>query len=348
MPVRYNIDKNNITTPPSYYARVEPIDTLGVEDVAEQISLNNPNLPVGTIVNIFNLFAEEVKNQLANGNWVKLENFCSFSSSMIGSRVSAADDPLPATAKVKIRVKPSAPFETNVRDSATYEKIGYINKVPYVAGAKTGYNDLNGILYSGYGLQLAGQHLEYDKLIADEGVFLQEDGAISATKQTNITWNKNARSTVVPTLTATSQGSVAVLASIKTRYTENGQLKTGSYSGNLRLVNEVASAALDQIIFKPYGGSSNIVVDAPAAAQSTLFSLIITSNNVLQIYGQLLDVDGIPGVASDPISITAAGDYVVNAGGDDHTFTVSNYNSLYANVESFGRFVQEVLRVAAP
>lgn len=341
MPVHYKVDSNLLTDPPSHYPRVEPVETLDIDDLAELINLHNPTVPIGTAKECIDLFIEELKTQLIDGNWVKFDNFCSFSSSMTGGVLESPGDALPATTKVSLRFKPSATFVQEIRDNSSFQRDGYINKLPSIIGTKSELFGVNDIFTNDSALSLTGKDINLDPTDSETGVFLQVDGGLNA-QQTNIARNKPSNLIIIPNSPDPTNGQVAARLSIKNRYTANGQVKESEYSRYIRMRNEAAVSIADTPIFKPFGSAAVVVLDTPATPISTLFTIKIDNLNKMFIYGASV-VNSIVQEAGVATEITGAGDFVVVASGESITFGVADYQNLYDFVNSSGRFIQEYL-----
>lgn len=344
MPVQYNVDSNLLTDPPTHYPRVAPVLTLDQMQIAELINLHNPNIPVKTADMCIGLFIEEVKNQLAEGNWVKLDNFCSFSTSIVGGSLENPADPLPGTAKVELRFKPSAPFKLSVQELASIERIGYTSKSPDVIGVRDVDLGVSKVARDGMPLELVGSNIGFNPSASDEGIFIIVDGGAEA-KQSVVARNKPSNVIVVPSVSASSDGETAAIVYSRSRYTTNGQLKQGAFQ-YIRIPNTIASGAIDKPIFKPYGAINAVNCTAPVGPIDVLMTMKINTQNEVICYGQEI-VDGVLGAAGDEVVI-AEGLNTVTVGGKNFSVSTGSLTNLFNIIEAEGRFVQEIIAVAAP
>ena len=345
MPVQYNVDSNLLTDPPSHYPRVAPIATLDLDDISSLINLHNPNVPTGTAKMCIGLFIEEVKNQLAEGNWVKLDNFCSFSSSIVNGSLENPGDTLPGTAKVELRFKPSAPFKLGVQELATFERLGYTNKTPQLVGISDVTLGVNKLMTNGLPLNIAGSNIGFNAAASDEGIFMLTDGG-TETKISVVARNKPSNVIVVPVVSASADGETATIIYSRSRYTTNGQLKQGAFQ-YVRIPNTVASAALGAEIFKPYGSAAVLTCTMPAGPFDCLMTAKITPQGDMVVYGQEI----VAGVLqdADADTVLAVGSNSVSIGGETFLIGIADaaaYDAIYAMLEAEGRFVQELIYIA--
>lgn len=341
MPVQYNVDSNLLTDPPSHYPRVAPALTLDLTDIADLINLHNPNVPAGTASMCIELFIEEVKNQLAEGNWVKLDSFCSFSTSIVNGSLENPADPLPGTAKVELRFKPSAPFKLSVQELATYERVGYTNKTPQVVAVKDVSLDVNKVIESDSALDVSGSNIGFNQAAADEGVFILVDGA-SEVKASNVARNKPSNIIVIPSLDAAVAGATAAKVICRSRYTTNGQLKEGVFQ-YARIPNAITDAVNPSPILKPYGSAAVATLSAPAMPANLLLTMRLNTSGQAVMYGQSVGAGGLGAATADVI--IAEGANAINIGATDYTVNVASLTALVAALEAEGRFVQEYLAI---
>jgi len=346
MPVQYNVDSNLLTDPPSHYPRVAPVDTLNLDQISALINLHNPTVPKGTAKEVIELFIEELKTQIVGGKWVNIDNFCSFSSSMINGSMEAADDTLPSSTKLELRFKPSSTYKSAIRDLVSFERIGYTSKQPSIIAVRDTMLNVSNIFQSDVALSATGQDIGYNTSASDEGLFLQMDGG-SSLKLTNIARNKPSNIIAIPSVTAGVPGSVAAELVSKTRYTSNGNLKTSAYGSTIRLVNEITVGDSAKPIFKPFGVLSHSVIDAAAAPETVLFTIKISPQNELIVSGQAI-VDNQAGLPGAEVILTEDGFVTVTVGATDYNFGVVSYTNLFDYVNTQGNFIQEVLKTNAP
>ena len=343
MPVTYDVDSNYLTNPPSHYPRVKPIDTLDIDALARQINIHNPNMPVNSVLAVLNLFIEEVQFQLTEGNWVKLENFCSFTTSITEAVLANPSDPLPAGYKIEVKAKPAAPFKQSIRDAASVSRDGIISKTPEISSAIHGLYGFQNIAEEGYGLDINGKNIGFDITDTDQGVFITPDGG-SETKQSNITRIKPSNVIIVPDVTLTSASQTACLLTIKSKYTENGQVKEGSYLKKVRFPNAVSSLSSNHDALVPYGGSATVDLTFSDAGNFLIRARISNLNQIFVTFKSMT-----AGVWSDWYSeteVTAAGMFDVVGGVITIAFTVADYDAFFDMLNADGRYATELFIVS--
>ena len=345
MPVTYDVDSNSLTNPPSHYPRVKPIDTLDIDALARQINIHNPNMPVNSILAVLNLFVDEVQFQLTEGNWVKIENFCSFATSITDAVLANPSDPLPAGYKIEVKAKPAAPFKQAIRDSASISRDGIIAKVPEISSAIHALYNMQNIVENGYGLEISGKNIGFDQLEALQGVFITADGG-DEEKQINVTRNKPSNLIVIPDVTLDGAVKTAALLTVKTKYTENGQLKIGTYSKNIRFPNAQTTGSAAQV-FKEYGVSAVNARTTFANTGTYLLRARISNLNELFVSAKTLTA-GVWGDFGEEVLVSGDANYSVVTGAVTIEFSCLDYDALYAYLNSVGRYQTEVVVASAP
>ena len=346
MPVTYDVDSNYLTNPPSHYPRVKPIDTLDIDDLARQINIHNPNMPVNSILAVLNLFIEEVQFQLTEGNWVKLENFCSFATSITNAVLANPSDPLPAGYKIEVKAKPAAPFKQSIRDAASVTRDGIIAKTPEISSAFHSLYELQNHYENGYGLEITGKFLNFDPTDANQGVFIQPQDAAEQ-RVTNITRNKPSDLIVIPNVIRSSNFDCASILTVRTKYTENGQLKEGVFTKKIRLPNEFTTLDSDVVAFQNYAGDSEITIDDITTDGSYLMRARISNLNVIYMAGKQL-VGGVWGDWGAETEITGTGDFNVAVGALTVGVAIDDYDNLFTLLNAEGRYMTELIHITTP
>lgn len=337
--IGYQVIANVLTNPPSYTARVVPNSILGYDEVAAQINLHNPTIPVGTAKTVLEAFREEVKLQLANGNTVNLSNFVSFVTTMPVKLVNATD-PLPSN-PINISAKPATPFKDEIRAAATYTRLATEIKAPSIASAFDTVSAINGFVRNGYGLRISGTNLRFDQADVNEGVFLLSSAG-NDVRQDNISLNDPSNLIVIPGLDSAAgpagTASVEHSLSVKSRYTDNGQIRTGTYGKKLRSPNVISDATSDQVFVCGAQTSGPAKIKTYTGAQVTC-RLVAQIKNT----GELtLSVGTMAGVFGQQMTVTAAGDFVLAGLAANVTVEVTDYQVLYDNTMAYSRYLQEV------
>jgi hypothetical protein len=75
MPVGYYVRENKLTPRPSYYCQTTAEETLGNNEIAQLIHVMNPSITAAQVKTVLQNFQLVVTEQVADGKFVKLENF---------------------------------------------------------------------------------------------------------------------------------------------------------------------------------------------------------------------------------------------------------------------------------
>lgn len=241
MPIQYKVLPNLLTNPPSYVARPIAQNTLDYDTLAAQISLHNPTIPADTAKAVLEAFREEVIRQLANGNTINLYGFVAFVASM-PVRLAQPSDSLP-TNPVDVKAKPSVVLKQKVAQQATYLRLPYAEKSPDISATYDTNTNIANWIREDNGFRLDGANIGFDATDPAQGVFLTDaDGRIM--QQTRISLNNPSKIIITPDFGKKHSASpnVEKTIAVRSRYTENGQLRTGEHSKRLRSTNTVTQA----------------------------------------------------------------------------------------------------------
>ena len=326
---KYNVVNNLLTSPPTFYPQVVPNDIRSIDDVAKRINELNGTIPAKTAKTVIEAFAEIVAEEVGNGNTVLINNFASFKPKLSGS-MAAATDPLPANS-FSVNVVVAAPFQAAVASQVSFEKIGVKAIVPSIAEVKDTNTEIANYIRANYGLAISGAKMGWNQANSDEGVFLTSSNAV--TRQTNITYSKATQAFIVPNLdSGISSPDVEYTLDVRTRYTENGQLRVGAYSKKLRTTNTLSTA--NDEVFSTGGAAGPATLSYSGAPGDARIQAYIASDGVL--YAK---IGTLAGVFQDPVSITANATYALSG---TVNMVVADYTTLYATVQSYGKFMEEI------
>jgi hypothetical protein len=329
MSTKYVIVKNALTTPPTFYPQVEPNDIRSIDDVAKRVNELNGTIPVKTAVTVIEAFADIVSEEVGNGNTVKIDNFISIKPKLSGSMVSATD-PLPENS-FSVNAVISAPFQTEVASKVSFEKVGVKSLSPSIAEVRDTNTAIANYIRENYGLEINGARMEWNQDNSDEGVFLTSSNAV--TRQTNITYSKATKAFIVPNLdSGISSPDVEYTLDVRTRYTENGQLRVGAFERKLRTTN-ILSTANDEV-FSTGGAAGPATLSYSGAPGSVRIQAYIDTSGVL--YAK---IGTMAGVFEDPVSITTNTTYALSGTVD---LVVADYTTLLATVQAYGKFMEEI------
>lgn len=343
MPITYNIVPILLTDPPSYTARPTSKHILGYDDVAEEINTHNPTISVATAKSVLKALRSEVLHQLVSGNSINLEGFVSFVVSM-PVHLENPTDPLPSD-PLNVKAKPSRTLKTEIRQEATYSRAAYIEKAPSVISATDSNTNIQNYVRDNSGLRINGSNVGFDPTDANQGVFLLSQAGNNI-QQTNVALNDPSQIIIIPLVDAAvgpaGAASVEQILSIVSKYTENGQLRTGTFSKILRGTNVITGTNLHLFVtgsgtYGPYSVGSYTGVDQTIRLISKIRPdnvLVVSAATLLGEPGQEYDV--LP--STTEINLTDFGDLAIN---------LEDYDLIYSTTLAYGRFVQEVVSLTS-
>lgn len=344
MPIQYKIIPNYLTNPPSYTARPVAQKTLGYDEMAAQISLHNPTIPEAVAKAVLQAFRSEVVRQLADGNTVNLSGFMSFVISM-PVRLAQPTDDLPPN-PVDVRAKPSVVLKQEVSQQATYMRLPYSEKSPDIIAARDTNTGLANWIRPDYGFRLNGSNLGFNAADPVQGVFLTDaDG--NMVQQTKISLNEPSKIIITSEFgdEPAASPNVEKIIAVRTRYTENGQLRTGEYSKRLRSTNVVTSAQSKLFVVGDSADSPLEVTNYPGIPVMCRFEAVYRTDGQIS-----LAVGPLTGPLGPEVILPPNGADIELAGLED-TVTVNfmdggSYDLFIASLLSYGRYMLEVCELA--
>lgn len=339
MAIEYVVEDNALTTPPSYNARAVPKNILDTAELSYQINLHNPTIPVETARSVLEAFRAECLIQIPAGNTIKMTGFISIVATLKGKMDTPAS-PLP-TNPLDIVAKVSKPLKEEIRNAASYYRLPHTTKTPQILLAYDTVTDIENYVRDGYGLEVNGSNMNFDKTDTDQGIFLLSEAGNNI-RQANTSLINPSKLIFVPALDPAVQPagthSVEQTLSIVTKYTSGGQLRTGTYNRKLRTTNVISDAAGDDLFVT--GGAATGPASVGAYAGAQVDCIIVAK---IDTFGQLtLSVGAIDGEQGQSLDVDVEGDYVLTGLAADVTVTVSDYDALYAAVESYTKYMKEV------
>ncbi|MCI5129478.1 MAG: DUF4469 domain-containing protein, partial [Candidatus Electrothrix sp. AUS3] len=233
MPIQYKVIQNFLTNPPSYTARPIAQNTLDYDALAAEINLHNPTIPAATAKVVLEAFREVVVSQLAKGNTINLAGFMSFVTSL-PVRLDQTTEELPPNA-VDVKAKPSVVLKQQVAQQAEYVRLPYSEKSPDISAAYDTNTNLPAWIRQDHGFRLDGSNIGFTGTDPAQGVFLTDANG-NTVQQTRISLNKPSTVIITPDFgeAAAVSPNVEKTIAVRSRYTENGQVRIGEYSKNLR------------------------------------------------------------------------------------------------------------------
>lgn len=339
MPIKYRIEPNSLTSPPAYKAFPLPSVIHDYDSLSEQINLHNPTIPAQTAKSVLEAFRAETKLQLASGNTINLEGFISMVVSLPG-KIDLPTDTFPLE-DVTIKAKASVVLRDEIRQDAEFQQEDYVEKAPSILTVVDTNTEIQNYARDDYGLSIVGSNIGFDPLDAEQGVFLV-NGAGTRIKQTRISLNNPSLVIITPELPAFSptQNNVQMLLYATTRYTENGQLRSGAYSKQVRGTN-VVEDGFTYIFSTNAEVSSPVIVSSYLGAQvdCQIVARIRPVDNVM-----LFSVGTLEGVFGPAVEVSVATEFVVLTGlAADVTLTMLGYTAFHDTLVAHGRYLQEVI-----
>ena len=344
MPIQYKVIQNYLTNPPSYTARPVAQNTLDYDALAAQIHLHNPTIPAAVAKAVLEAFREEVIRQLVDGNTINLQGFVSFVVTL-PVRLDQPTAALPPDA-VDVRAKPSVVLKQEVTQQAEYVRLPYSEKAPDISAAYDTNTNISGWIRPEYGFRLDGSNIGFDMTDPTQGVFLTDaDGNI--VQQTRISLNNPSKIIITPDFGGTPAVSpnVEKTLAVRTRYTKNGQLRTGEYSKHLRSTN-VVTAQQDKLF----------VVGDDADGPLTVSRY--RGDQVMCRFEAVYRTDDQISLAVGPLEGPLGPEVIITRGGTDMVLTglaaevtvnfidSGSYDLFVASLLSYGRYMVEVCDLA--
>jgi len=356
MAIQYDVVQNKLTNPATYACRTSAVATLTTEDVANLINGKNPTIPVGTASAVLNLLREVAVEQLAAGNWLKLDRFISMAPSLKAALVQPTD-PLPPDA-LYINFKTSAPMLTDVATLATYQRTGYPTKSPSIVSMGDSISGMINMIQTDMPIYLRGDNLRFDPTDTNQGVWI-ENVELSGEKMGSFSQldPKTVIGTFDEDMPAEGTGFANEFSvTLKTKFTTNGGIRTGTYGSYVRGMIVPAEATPDILhmvisdasVF--YAEVTSIVGGAALPAQ-----LVIEVDSISDLMTAKLGsipAYGSTAVFGDKVTISADGAYTIPgwSGGTTTEFniTVTGWNTLKTNVKNrYSRYLAEPMTLTA-
>ena len=344
MPIKYKVTPNFLTNPPTSTARPISQNILDYDALAEQINLHNPNIPVAIAKAVLEAFREEVITQLVNGNTINLSGFISFVPTL-PVRLDQPTDDLPPNI-VDVKAKPSVVLKQEVAQQATCERLPYSEKNPDISAAYDANTTLPNWIRADYGFRLDGTHLGFDGADSTQGVFLT-NAESNTVQQTKISLNQPSKIIITPEFGGAQPvpPNVEMTIAVRSRYTANGQLRTGKYSRQLRTTNVITPGQPKLFVVGDDTDGPLVVSNYPGSQVMCRFEAIYRNDDKIT-----LAVGPLEGAPGPEVIISPTGSDMVLTGLDEDV-TVNfidgtSYDLFVASLLSYGRYMLEVCDLA--
>lgn len=361
MPIGYLVTTNKLTSPVSYYCRVNAIETLDFAEVAALLNEKNPTVPVAVALSILNDLRTVVKEQLLAGKTVNLTNFCSFRTTLPVKLVNP-DDPLPENT-LNVSGSMSTSMRDEMRVEAEFTREGYTSKEPMVISTVDIQRESRNTFELQYPFRVIGSNMKFDSTDSEQGIFLS-DGTDPEERINIYSSIGNGAVNGIITEAFTSQGTgyrneFSLVA--KTKYTANGSIRTTSYQAPVRGRITCDSAHRGQIYSLIDGSNTffatlnqsdvNNIGDQDYAygelviRRSTLGDITAFLRNYPQYGGETVTGDSIPVTADGLLVVPPVGQISI------YNITIANFSDINTLLDKYAGELIEPLRfdlVAVP
>ncbi|WP_417909405.1 hypothetical protein [Candidatus Electronema sp. PJ] len=302
---------NALTSPPSYVPRHVPRAVLGNDELAARMEQRNPLYTQTLVTSFFLDLADELGEQLINGNQVTLANLFTCHVTFSG-RLDSPDDPLPPLAEsLNVRLYPSKRLVETVSKNGQAERLAQEKKLPLIAKAKDSLWDLKDVLNPNGALQLTGDDLYFDRKQVGAGECVIEGTASGRTVQTRFLKVENSEIIFMPDIPSQPfPWNNEYKVSVSTRYSEHGTLRTTTYEWPLRtpvLIPNFGPGIEIGILTGAEDTAYVSVTGGTASGEATLRIQVILDLQADYLRFNLLDMtEG--GLAGAVVNVTANGD----------------------------------------
>ncbi len=333
--MRVELTPMSLTTVPSYYASVRPLKNVAFEDLVVAVVAANPLYSSDLVSSIAKLMMDEIKKELIEGNFVNLEGYMSFRTTLPG-RVNDISVPIDSNL-IEIAINASVPYRDAVRNGSTVVKLPITQKAPVIEWQMDTESGYESFLSSTGIIHIRGQNLKFP---VEAGYGLKVYNTLEETSafSTVVGMNRNTQILGIPVLNATVASNEHQL-SVVTKYTENGSTREGFHQGYLRSeigIDLVGDYPLD-VFAGLIGGSAPAQIVSAAVSAPVDITLITLYNPVAQ---QLETHAEIGSAIGESVAYTGNGVIAVPAAGGASAMSIdilsyvnlrnmirSNYNS---------------------
>jgi hypothetical protein len=311
MTIQVRPEVNPLTTPESYRLRNIPRAVIGNNELAAKIALRNPIYNEGLGKGFLLELVEVLKEELINGNQIKIEDLCTCCLSFSG-RMDAPDDPLPSPKEsLQVKLYPSRKLVKAVRQVAQLERLPMSEKLPVITSAEDTVLGLNNVLNNQGLLKISGVNLLFAQDDEESGCII-EGTRNGRAVQTRFGLLANTELIVLPDIPSqTEPWNNEYMVSIKTRYTENGSIRTGIYRRRLRTPLGVYLGSGDGILSN--GGTTRLVTvtGGTLTAEGTRVRIqAVLDAQDGDLHFSLLDMKE-QGAVGDKVRVSANGTYTL-------------------------------------
>lgn len=326
---------NALTTPKSYRIQAVPRSTDGYDEMAADISAEQPIYSEETVKGLAPLIMKWIQRRLINGSQVTLPDAFNFHVSFTG-RLDSPDAPLPeGNDLLQVNVRVSQPFVKEIRHQARLERLPTTEKAPVISSTEDTLLKLNDVLNPSGVLLLTGTDLASDP--HSLGSVEIEGTRNGSAVQTRLLQIEPSEIMLMPDIPAQDNPwNNEYTVTVNARYSEHGTLRTGTCSRKLRtplIVTNLGHPNQETgILSGDEAGPLVNVTDGTVSADELLRIQALIDSRTGQLTLRLLDMQegGREGAA---VEATAESEYVLPG------FSGSAVQSLTVTVENFADLI---------
>jgi len=345
---------NALTKPVSYRIQIIPRNIAGYDEMADDISIANPNYNADLVRSLAPLMMEWIQERMINGDQVTLPDAFIFRVSAQG-RLNSPDDPLPDDEDMlQASIIGTRDFMRRLRTAARLERLPMNEKLPHINSAEDTKLKLADVLNPAGLLRLTGSNLYFDEEDPDCNCTIRgtESGE---TVQSTFGIISNSEILLAPEIPAQANPwNNEYTVSVTTHYTEHGTERTGTYQRMLRTPLAVPglgnpsppeTGILTGSAAVPYVGINAGTV----SADERLRIQVIQDLAAERLLFSLIDMkDG--GAGGAEIPVIQNGEYIIpgfsGSAVNALEITVNNYAALWDMIRSnYGGRLADVLNV---
>ncbi|MGR0482932.1 MAG: DUF4469 domain-containing protein [Candidatus Electronema sp. V4] len=356
MSIQYRIEGNPLTTPPSCRIQAVPRGTAGYEEMAADISAEQPIYSPETVSGLAPLIMKWIQQRLIGGDKVTLPEAFGFYISFKG-RLDSPDDPLPDNDDlIQVNVRVSQPFVKEIRHKAKLERLPMTEKLPVISATEDTKLKLADVLFAGGVLKLTGSNLDFDESSPDCGCVL-EGTAGGRIRQSTYASVSNSAVMLVPEIPAQVEAwQNEYTVTLTARYSKRGTLRSGTCRRKLRsplTVTDLGHPNRETGILT--GGTASApyasVIDGAVSADEMLRVQAVVDSRTGQLLLSLLDMEE-GGQAGAAVAVAANGNYTLQgfsgSAVSSLTVKVSDYAALLSLIRnSYAGRLADILEVRA-
>jgi len=310
--IQWRPEINALTSPQSYVARHVPRAVLGNDELAARMEQRNPLYTQTLGKSFFMDLADELREQLVNGNQVTLDGLFTCHITFT-CRLDGPDDPLPPLADcLQVRLYPARRLAEDVRRDGQAERLPEEKKLPLISSAKDSLLKLKDVLNPDGALQLLGDNLASDLTAPDALQCVIAGTQSGSAVQTRLLKAEPGEILLIPEIPAQAHPwNNEYTVSVSVRYTERGTLRAGTYSRMLRAPLTVsgmweATPPLTGILTGKEASAHVNVTGGSVSANETLRIQALLDQRADALLLSLLDMSE-GGRAGAAVSVTADG-----------------------------------------